>query len=280
MFKVLWLLTVCAGVGEYFVPYSSTVVMAFIPALIGGIAGLGGSLVGGLMNQSSQASANQANRELASYNAQQMRNNLQNQRNFERDMSNTAYQRATTDMRSAGINPIMAYSQGGASTPSVGAGAPGTGPGMQSEEAGETVKAMARSAMEALSFEKEMKQKDADINLTKVTEAVKEKEKEILETDAKVVKANEPARKAEAKLREEQAKWDKGAINYDNVSKRVIEGIGGAASGFNLWNFLRRPSPPTMPPRGQGGGKKRPAPTAKSIERQGRNFPYNWHPKD
>lgn len=66
-----------------------------------------------LGNLAGDALSYMGNRETNAANAAQARAQM----DFQREMSNTSYQRATEDMKKAGLNPALGYSQGGASTP-------------------------------------------------------------------------------------------------------------------------------------------------------------------
>lgn len=71
----------------------------------GDVLGVAGSLLGG--SQQNAANEKIADKQMA----------------FQERMSNSAYQRTMADMKKAGINPMLAYQQGGAGTPQ-GAGIP------------------------------------------------------------------------------------------------------------------------------------------------------------
>lgn len=103
-----------------------------------GAMGVGSSIWG--QQETNAANATQAN----------------NMMDFQRNMSNTAYRRAMADMKAAGLNPMLAANNGGASTPG---GAQAT---MQNPFEGVNA-----SAMSAIQTAANLKQIDATVDKTK-----------------------------------------------------------------------------------------------------------------
>ena len=147
-------------------------------ALILGGSALGGSVI-------SAWGQHEANKDNIKMSREQMA--------FQERMSNTAYQRAVADMKAAGINPMMAVNQGGASSPS------GASPDIKNAapdltQVGTSAVQGARMAQELKSIEASTRKTNADA--ASVEYSLPEKR---LRAEA-VLKAEEVGKKALANL--------------------------------------------------------------------------------
>lgn len=185
--------------------------------------GLGGSLLSAGLDMFGANKQNEAN------SAQALR-----QMDFQERMRNTSYQASMADMKKAGLNPMLAYSNGGAAVPS------GASAQMQNELSGATGKAL-DYVNSAVSRKMQKTQTDkAWEEMVLATERVNtERENQrLIAENAKL--AEEQARKTAmqanaAKMANDVYKagmdaWKKeGKIRSDNPWLQYIKVFGGAA---------------------------------------------------
>ncbi|UIB81449.1 DNA pilot protein [Flyfo microvirus Tbat2_130] len=120
------------------------------------------------------------------------------QRDWQTEMSNSSYQRAVTDLKKAGLNPMLAYTQGGAGTPS---GATASGPMASAAQTPQAQRAEYRDAITpAITTALQAAQAKENVELLK---AQKEKvEAEAFATRAQGWHLASQSPKTEAEIRE------------------------------------------------------------------------------
>lgn len=179
------------------------------------------------------------------------------QMQFQERMSGTAYQRATEDMRLAGINPMLAYAQGGASTPGGGAasGAAATvedvvGPAVASAQHArrldQELKAMKQETAGRFIENQDIKPRqrallDAQVKQVRAQTALTRRE--ALESSARTQSTLVNARLGLADLPARQVAGEVGGGRFGRVSEYVRRGFGavapaaGAAAGALFGRF-------------------------------------------
>lgn len=181
------------------------------------------------------------------------------QREYEKSMSNSAWQRATRDMAAAGVNPMLAFSQGGASTPGGAAASSGSAAGSQAhvEAPTEGAKILSdlagkgiTSSLNIKRTKKELENMSSMIDVNKAVKVAREAEAklytansakaaaetDLTRTEAKIKKSMAPAIAETAKTTEEDERIKKNAVL---TALRAIYKSSFGSTASAIANFFR-----------------------------------------
>nr|QJB19238.1 MAG: DNA pilot protein [Microvirus sp.] len=208
-----------------------------------------------------QESANSANAKLAAETREFNSREASISRDWQQGMSNTAYQRSMRDLQDAGLNPMLAYMQGGASSGG-GATASGSAATMDPIDLGKGLQNTVQSALGITQMKESIKNTSADTKVKKATKRLTEENTKTAQTNAKSAaldlqtqEADLPAQLSKAQGSKDQADWDNWARNYDNFLNRAIQtsaGIGSAIDAFRK-GLQGRPNGTPRPPTDSSG---------------------------
>lgn len=193
------------------------------------LIGAGASILGGLIGSGGAAERNRQQREMMENQIVAQKEMAYAQQQFQEKMSNTAYQRSMADMKAAGLNPILAYQQGGASSPG---GAMGSAAMAQMENEmtalGEGVTSAAQKAKDAAAASlalEQTKNTTSQTELNKANEALTKTLEKKAETDTATSAAQASKLAAETVLADQQTRnaMTQGGILAHNVTSAAAD---------------------------------------------------------